>query len=279
MRRRQVKWLAGAGATCFATAAVAVGTMGTAGADIVPSPDRKKERGEAILLAQAIADNPRIIRRADFTLVPPDGNPAAIADDKLAGFPRAGKTFGILSTGDATIAADKNTDPDSGTTVNGPFVRGARDVTILRIQFKRPKDANCLSIRFRFLSEEFPEFKDSEFNDGFIAELNKSTWDARSNEDPTIVSPDNFARGSNGRRVSVNATDELSVDTKRARGTTYDAATRLLRASTPLSGKSVQTLYLSIFDQGDRVYDSAVFLDRMTVDRRSDCESGTVEES
>jgi len=167
----------------------------------------------------------------------------------------------------------------SGTTVNGPFVRGARDVTILRIQFKRPKGANCLSIRFRFLSEEFPEFKDDDFNDGFIAELNKSTWDATSNEDPTIVAPDNFALGSNGRRVSVKATDELSVTPKRARGTTYDAATRLLRASTPLSGRSVQTVYLSIFDQGDRIYDSAVFLDRMTVDKRSGCKPGTVEDS
>jgi len=279
MRRGQVKWLAGAGATCVATAAVAVGTGGMAAADITPTPDRTKGKGEAFELAQAIADDPKIIRRADFTLLPPGGNPAAISDDKLAGFPRAGKTFGILSTGDATLADDKNTDPDSGTTVNGPFVRGARDVTILRIKFKRPKGANCLSIRFRFLSEEFPEFKDDEFNDGFIAELNKSTWDAASNEDPTIVAPDNFARGSNGRRISVNATDELSVTPKRARGTTYDAATRLLRASTPLGSRSVQTVYLSIFDQGDRIYDSAVFLDRMTVDKRSGCKPGTVEDS
>jgi len=280
MRRRQVKWLAGAGATCVATAAVAVGTAGTAGAVIKPTPERSGgKKGEAFEFAQAIADDPKIIKRANFSLLPPDGNPAAISDDKLAGFPRAGKTFGILSTGDATLADNKNTAPDSGTEVNGPFVRGARDVTIVRILFKRPKGANCLSIRFRFLSEEFPEFKDSEFNDGFIAELNKSSWDAQGNGDPTIVAPDNFATGVNGRRISVNATDALSVSSKQARGTTYDAATRLLRASTPLGSRSVQTLYLSIFDQGDRAYDSAVFLDRMTVDKRPNCKSGAVKDS
>ncbi len=278
MRRRRVKWMVGAGAACAAAAAVAVGTVGTAGAVIEPTPDRSQGKGEAFKLAQAIADDPKIIRRADFSLLPPDGVPAAIADERLAGFPLAGKTFGIMSTGDATIAGDKNTDPDSGTEVNGPFVRGARDATILRIQFKRPKGANCLSIRFRFLSEEFPEFKESEFNDAFIAELNKSNWDAQGSGDPTIVAPDNFATGVNGRRISVNATDELSVSTKQARGTTYDAATRRLRASTPLGSRSVQTLYLSIFDQGDRQYDSAVFLDDMTVDKRSNCKSGAVQD-
>lgn len=282
MRRRQVGWFAGAGATCVATVAVAVavGTVGTAGADIEPTPERPSgKKGEAFKLAQAIADDPKIIRRANFSLLPPDGNPAAIADERLAGFPRAGKTFGILSTGDATIAGDKNTAPDSGTEVNGPFVRGARDATIVRIQFKRPKGANCLSIRFRFLSEEFPEFKDSVFNDAFIAELNNSTWDAQGSGDPTIVSPDNFATGVNGERVSIRATDALSVTSKQARGTTYDAATRLLRASTPLDSRRFHTLYLSIFDQGDRNYDSAVFLDRMTVDKRSDCTSGAVKDS
>ena len=61
----------------------------------------------------------------------------------------------------------------------------------------------------------------------------------------------------------------------RAKGTTYDGATRVLRASTPIRRGS-RTLYLSIFDQGDRQYDSAVFLDRLELDDRSPCESGAV---
>ncbi len=38
-------------------------------------------------------------------------------------------------------------------------------------------------------------------------------------------------------------------------------------------------MLVSIFDQGDRINDSDVFLDRMTVDRRSGCKSRAVEES
>ena len=59
--------------------------------------------------------------------------------------------------------------------------------------------------------------------------------------------------------------------------TTHDGATRLLRASTPVSpGRRI--LYLSIFDQGDRQYDSAVFLDRLTLDNRKPCKSGEVKD-
>ena len=64
-------------------------------------------------------------------------------------------------------------------------VRGARDVTIMRIRVHVPQGANCLSFRFKFLSEEFPEFVGSEFNDAFIAEVGHSpTWSAGSNNRP-----------------------------------------------------------------------------------------------
>jgi hypothetical protein len=36
------------------------------------------------------------------------------------------------------------------------------------------------------------------------------------------------------------------------------------------------TLFLSIFDQGDRQYDSAVFLDGLKFRDRSSCKSGVV---
>jgi hypothetical protein len=271
MGRQSTRRFVVAASTLAATLLAGFVAAGPGGAAISPTPQLDPA---AKRLARAILDDePRILSRADFALIPPSGNPAAISTSRLAGFPTAGNSYIILSNGDATLADNKNTEQDSGATVNGPFLRGARDVTILKIKVRRPSGANCLSFTFRFLSEEFPEFKDSEFNDAFIAELNKSTWDTTSNEDPTIVSPDNFAVGSNGNRVSVNATDSASVDAKRAKGTTYDAATRLLRASIPVT-KSKNTLYLSIFDQGDRIFDSAVFIDDLRVNNRSNCESG-----
>jgi hypothetical protein len=51
----------------------------------------------------------------------------------------------------------------------------------------------------------------------------------------------------------------------------------VLRASTPATPGS-HSLYLSIFDQGDNVYDSAVFVDRLTVTKTaaSACKPGAV---
>ena len=48
-------------------------------------------------------------------------------------------------------------------------------------------------MRFKFLSEEFPEFVNDVYNDAFIAELDESSWDASGKQDPTITAPNNFA--------------------------------------------------------------------------------------
>ena len=61
--------------------------------------------------------------------------------------------------------------------------------------------------------------------------------------------------------VSVNT---ASMTADEAAGTSYDGATPLLSASTPVT-PGAHTLYLSIFDQGDNVYDSAVFVDRLVL--------------
>ncbi len=49
-----------------------------------------------------------------------------------------------------------------------------------------------------------------------------------------------------------------------ATGTTYDGGTPLLRARTPVS-PGAHSLFLSIFDQGDHILDSAVFLDNLSL--------------
>ena len=47
-------------------------------------------------------------------------------------------------------------------------------MTVLAIPINVPAGANCLSFDFRFLSEEYPDFINSQFNDAFIAELDSS---------------------------------------------------------------------------------------------------------
>jgi hypothetical protein len=58
-----------------------------------------------------------------------------------------------------------------------------------------------------------------------------------------------------------------------ADGTTYGGATRVLRAATRIT-PGRHTLFLSIFDQGDRSYDSAAFIDNLTIDKQASCKSG-----
>ncbi|MGH2942152.1 MAG: choice-of-anchor L domain-containing protein [Solirubrobacteraceae bacterium] len=231
----------------------------------------------ATAIARAMAVDPTVVRRAVFSAVPPGSKPAAVSTTPLAGFPRSGPSYAILTNGNARRADDPNTSGSSGSTAGGPSVRGARDVTIMRIDLRIPRRANCLSFRFRFLSEEFPEFVGSPFNDAFIAELDASTWSASTKGDPTITAPRNFAVTAGGKPVRINRVGTTAVRTGSARGTTFDAATRILRASARVSPRT-RHLYLSIFDQGDRIYDSAAFIDKLVVARRARCANGIVVE-
>ena len=257
------------------TMAVAVTLVGgpIAEARITPT----NTRNSATALARAMAADSDQVSRAFFSLVPPRGNPAAVSTTRFNAFPRDGRSFAILSTGNTVRANRRNTSRFTGSANLGPLVRGARDVVIMRIDLRVPRDANCLSFTFRFLSEEFPEFVDDLFNDAFIAELGESEWDAGRSEsqDPGVFSPRNFAVDSAGRPIRVNRVGDTSMSARAARGTTYDGGTRLLRASSPIaSGR--RTLYLSIFDQGDRDYDSTVLLDDLTLTDNASCQTGVV---
>jgi pimeloyl-ACP methyl ester carboxylesterase len=98
----------------------------------------------------------------------------------------------------------------------------------------------------------------SGYNDAFIAELDQSTWVAST----TIQAPDNFAFDPDGEVISINSTGQTRMNDINASGTTYDGATALLQAASPVTSGS-HSLYLSIFDQGDHILDSAVFIDNV----------------
>ena len=186
------------------------------------------------------------------------------------------RSFAILSTGCARLADNPDKSFMTSCRNGGVKTKGARDVVIWRIRLNVPKGANCLSLRFKFLSEEYPEWVGSPFNDALIAEVgNAPRWNAAGNRDPSIRAPRNFVKTRDGNLVSVNGTGVARVSPRAARGTTYDAATGKLRASTRVKpGK--KTLHISIFDQGDRQYDSTAFIDRLLVRKAAKCRSGVV---
>ncbi len=245
------------------SALTAGGTAATAGAAIVPEDS-------ADVVAEAIVDDPTTLDLAatDWNERPTtDSGPgvtAAVADAPLSGFPTADSTFGILTTGDPEIADDPNTGGGDGAPVeteNNGAARGDTDydVTVLKIGVTVPAGANCLSLDYRFLSEEFPEFVNSEYNDAFIGEIGATQWFTNGS---AINKPGDFATNTGGEPVSINGVGPVAVSEAEAAGTTYDAATGLVNTKSQIA-PGPRLVYLSIFDQGDSIYDSAVFLDRL----------------
>jgi hypothetical protein len=185
---------------------------------------------------------------------------AGIGNTGLAGFPTAAPTYGILTSGDATLADDPNTGDGDGDNlgISDPSRGEANDSQTLKINVNVPAGNSCLLLDYKFFSEEFPEFVNKGFNDGFIAELDATNWSVTGDK---INAPLDFAAGY-GDQVSVDTVGPTVVDPANSVGTTYDAATQTLTTKTPVTpgGHSV---YLSIFDAGDHIYDSAVFLDNL----------------
>ena len=221
-------------------------------------------------IASAIVADVSTISGSSFQEIAPTGSgleePNAVSTTALGGFATNGADYGILTTGDATLADDANGSGSDGVGLggdNGTTIRGDNDfdVTVLKVDLNVPASVNCMTVDFRFLSEEYPEFVGDTVNDAFVAELDTSNWttDATTAE---VTAPNNFAFDPDGNPITVNAAGVTSMTAGNAIGTTYDGATPLLNASTPVAS-GPHSLYLSIFDQGDDIFDSAVFLDNV----------------
>ena len=176
---------------------------------------------------------------------------------------------GLLTSGTTT-----GVDGEPGSLVsqaNALSLRGAHDVSILRLDLLVPAQATCLSFDVIFGSEEYPEFVGS-YNDAFLAELDVSNWTVVGNE---ITAPQNIAFDHNGGVVSVNSAffDESTVVTDN--GTAYDGSTGLLEVRSPIT-PGVHQLYLSIFDANDEILDSGAFVDGLVAfdDLGAGCEAG-----
>jgi hypothetical protein len=220
---------------------------------------------DANTLASAISATPPVTGAALDTAPSqscPD-SPCANATDNtpLSSFPTNGSTFSIMTSGDALLADQPNDAPNSGYSwsYQNP-VRGeaAYDPSTLAIPLSVPANDNCLAFDYKFFSDEFPEFVGTSFNDVFVAELDKTTWTITGGG--TVSAPDDFA--AHGTQVSVNGIGPNAVSPDNSAGTTYDAASALLSTKTAVT-PGAHTLYLSISDASDAIYDSAVFLDNL----------------
>ncbi|MFZ2016728.1 MAG: Ig-like domain-containing protein [Nocardioides sp.] len=188
--------------------------------------------------------------------------------------PRVGPTEALMTTGDADLAAPPDGGPAQGRD-NHTGSRGAHDVSIYRLDLDVPGGSQCLSFDYVFASDEYPESIGSTYNDGFVAQLDRSDWKVSSGS--VVTAPGNFAKTPGGGLVDVNgpvfATDS-SVVGPGANGTSYDGMSMPLTASTPIT-PGQHSVYLSIFDAGNGLVDSAVLVDHLQVSSNS-CQAGTL---
>src|SRR5207247_7975031 len=75
---------------------------------------------------------------------------------------------------------------------------------------------------FQFLSEEYPGYVNSQFNDAFIAELDSSTWTTSGS---SITAPNNFAFDSSHNVVSVKSTGLQGMSAPNGAGTAFNGGT------------------------------------------------------
>jgi hypothetical protein len=231
--------------------------LGATSAEAQVSPVTPDATG-ATTLAQALAADPTGISATFDTI--PSGSPAATVSG-FAGFPTDGASAAMLTNGAAAEAILPQSELASND-LNGGAVRGGNehDVTVLRLPINVPAGANCLGLDFRFLSEEFPQYVGSTVNDAFVAELDASTW--TTNFEGAVIAPGNFAFDPSGNAVSVNSSFADATSGAEAAGTVYGGATPILEAKTQVT-PGAHVLFLSLFDQGDEILDSAVIMDRL----------------
>ena len=228
-------------------------------------------------LAAALANGSNVITGAEYIEGPPSGAAVLVGTREIAGFPREGESFALMSTGVAGNAYNSNDQPDLSSDFGRPSTRSNAiyDVTVLKVDITVPAAANCLlGVDFRFFSEEYPEYVGSSYNDAFLAEVDESTWTVTGNE---IDAPGNFAFDQQGNPITINAAGAASMTAELAAGTTYDGGTDLLTAAAPLT-PGRHSLYFSLFDNGDGSYDSTVMIDNIRVGRvadvQTDCRPG-----
>ena len=187
--------------------------------------------------------------------------------------PRTGATQALMTNGDKTVAQPPSDSGSEGAD-NGTGSRGAFDVSIYKVNLDVPAGSSCLRFDYVFASEEYPEYVGDSFNDGFLAQLDQNAWSVDASS--VITATGNFARLAGGDFVSVNSSlfsDPARVTGPAGNGTGYDGMSVPLTASTPIT-PGAHSIYLSIFDAGDGVFDSAVLLDNLRVGSGT-CSAGT----
>lgn len=207
-----------------------------------------------MLLSATVAQMVSALDIAGVSHATYSGNSAAVtvlsrtATTSLLGFPSGvDNDFLLLSTGKAAdVTTLANTSGSQGTDLGVGGVTGDTAKIAFDLVVPKSQSTQMLKFDFVFLSEEYPEYVHSSYNDFFTATVNGT----------------NIAKDQNGNVVDVN--NVFFNGSLSTAGTFFDGRTSLLTASyTVPSGTTTLHLEFSIGDVGDGIYDSAVILDHL----------------
>ncbi len=236
--------------------------------------------GISLLMApssSATADNPAIVAAVDaaagtVTSVTQGGDTAAIAVNSapVVGFPTKNGSYLVMSTGDADALVGDPAGFASTDLANALSSADNHDLNRVTLHTTPPAAATCVAFDFAFLSEEYPEFVGSAYNDIFTAEMNESLFSVSNGR---VVAPNNFAYDSDGNPVSINTV----IGMQPVPATVMNGSTPALTASAPVEKRldGTMDLILSIQDLGDNYYDSAVVVDNLRFGTGPACATGT----
>jgi hypothetical protein len=197
-------------------------------------------------------------------------------DDSYNGFPSGEEeSFVGLATGDAAAMNDGDQLYFASGGLGGMLTSQGTDLAGFTTTFAIPGGTGtpCFTVDLKFLSEEFPEYVGSSFNDFVVGRIN-NTDPPTIDVDNTPVAPGNFLRDGEGRAITVN--NNYDVTAARADDTVYDGATPTLEARSSVPDAETFTFSVWMADVGDSIYDSMVFLDNARIFRTDKaCAAGT----
>jgi hypothetical protein len=262
----------------FVAALIAVGLAALpAAADHVPGEGSR----DFMTTAQAMFADPAQVTGAEAIAVGPDESdhrgimtsPAG----SFAAFPTNGPSFGMISTGDTDLMNDPNNEGSLSTVLDGLNNNESppNDLVGFSITFNAPAGANCLNADVKMLSEEFPEYVGTQYNDFAGASINNPatpTVDV-STFDPSV--PGNFLFDGSFPPNELEINTSQLVSAAAAAGTTYDGATPTLFTQVPVSPGASNTVRFWTGDVGDSVWDTTLFVDNILIIPKDPCPTET----
>lgn len=204
-----------------------------------------------------------------------NADPAAVQVSGVAigGMPSADSEYVVLSTGIAADVVGGGAGQASTSLGGAPRGVTGNDLTQITIEATPPPGARCVALDAVFLSEEYPQYVGSQFNDAFTVEVGESNISVSGGTN-LITAPNNVAQDTDGNIVSVNTVFGLGP----IAGTPFNGGTALLTAAAPIPGnqQGPVRLIVSIQDIGDNILDSAVLLDNVRYLFNPGCSSGAI---